>query len=114
MYKYADGIVFDEIFTGSVFDYSDFSCSDQDFVQYLRRYCDYSLSQRRRYKRDIDSLLFSLVDVRETSVISYIYKTQTMTDDKKIDTCKFSERFVCDMERLSYEEFMKDVRGLTR
>lgn len=109
--KYADGIVFDEIFTGSVFDYSDFSCSDQDFIQYLRRYCDYSISQRRRYKRDIDSLLFSLVDVRETSVISYIYKTQTMTDDKKIDTCcKFSERFVCDMGRLSYDDFMNEYR----
>ena len=109
--KYADGIVFDEIFTGSVFDYSDFSCSDQDFVQYLRRYCDYSVSQQRRYKRDIDSLLFSL-DVREkeTSVISYNNITQAITTDKKIDTCRFSERFLCDMGRLSYDDFMQEYR----
>lgn len=59
--KAAQNIIFDEFFTGAVFDFQDFSCSDQDFVQYLRRYCDYSLSQRRRYKRDIDSLLFSRV-----------------------------------------------------
>lgn len=109
--KAAQNIIFDEFFTGAVFDFSDFSCCDEDFIQYLRRYCDYSISQRRRYKRDIDSLLFSLVDVRETSVISYIYKTQTMTDDKKIDTCcKFSERFVCDMGRLSYDDFMNEYR----
>lgn len=108
--KAAQNIIFDEFFTGAVFDFQDFSCSDEDFVQYLRRYCDYSLSQRRRYKRDIDSLLFSLVDVRETSVISYIYKTQTMTTDKKIDTCRFSERFLCDMGRLSYDDFMQEYR----
>lgn len=112
--KHADGIVFDEFFTGAIYEFQDFSCSDQDFVQYLRRYCDYSLSQRRRYKRDIDSLLYSLLvesREKETSVISYNNITQAITNDKKIDTCcKFSERFVCDMERLSYDEFMNEYR----
>lgn len=113
--KAAQNIIFDEFFTGSIFDYSDFLCSDDDFIQYLRRYCDYSVSQQRRYKRDIDSLLYSLCDDKErkTSDISYIYTTQAMTDDKKMNThgcCSFSERFVCDMERLSYEEFMQEYR----
>lgn len=110
--KHADGIVFDEFFTGSIYEFQDFSCSDQDFISYLQRYCDYSLSQRRRYKRDIDSFLFSL-DVREieTRVISYNNITQAITTDKKIDTCcKFSERFVCDMGRLSYDDFMNEFR----
>lgn len=113
--KHADGIVFDEFFTGSIFDYSDFSCSDQDFISYLQRYCDYSISQQRRYKRDIDSLLYSLCDVKEIESrdISYKNITQAITTDKKIDTCKFSERFFCDMGRLSYEEFMKEYRHTT-
>lgn len=109
--KHADGIIFDEFFTGAVFERSDFFCSDEDFIQYLRRYCDYSIPQKRRYKRDIDSLLyyFCVDKERKTSVISYINITQAMTDEKKMNT-RFSERFVCDMERLSYEEFMKQYR----
>lgn len=109
--KYTDGIVFDEFSSNAIYDFQDFSCSDEDFVSYLQRYCDYSISQKRRHKRDIDSLLYSLCDDKErkTSDISYIYITQTMTDDKKMNT-RFSERFVCDMERLSYEEFMKEYR----
>ena len=109
--KAATNIIFDEFFTGSIFDYPDFSCSDDDFIQYLRRYCDYSVSQQRRYKRDIDSFLYSLCDDKErkTSDISYNNITQTITTDKKMNT-RFSERFVCDMERLSYEEFMKEYR----
>lgn len=109
--KAAQNIIFDEFFTGAVFEHSDFLCSDDDFIQYLRRYCDYSVSQQRRYKRDIDSLLFSL-DVRErkTSDISYNNITQAITTDKKIDTCRFSERFLCDMERLSYDDFMHEYR----
>lgn len=109
--KHADGIVFAEFFTGSIFDFPDFSCNNQDFISYLQKYCDYSLSQRRRYKRDIDSLIFSLVDVKEkeTCDISYINITQAITDDKKMNT-RFSERFVCDMERLSYDDFMQEYR----
>lgn len=108
--KAAQNIIFDEFFTGAVFEHSDFLCSDDDFIQYLRRYCDYSVSQQRRYKRDIDSLLFSL-DVRErkTSDISYNNITQTITTDKKMNT-RFSERFLCDMERLSYDDFMQEYR----
>lgn len=108
--KTAQNIIFDEFSSNAIFDFQDFSCNDEDFIQYLRRYCDYSLSQRRRYKRDIDSLIFSL-DVREkkTRDISYIYKTQAMTDEKKMNT-RFSERFVCDMERLSYDDFMQEYR----
>lgn len=108
--KAAQNIIFDEFFTGAVFEHSDFLCSDDDFIQYLRRYCDYSVSQQRRYKRDIDSLLFSL-DVRErkTSDISYNNITQTITTDKKMNT-RFSERFLCDMERLSYDDFMQKYR----
>lgn len=108
--KHADGIVFDEFFTGSIFDYPDFSCSDEDFLSYLQRYCDYSVPQRRRHKRDIDSLLYYLCDdKRERRVTSHINITQAMTTDKKMNT-RFSERFVCDMERLSYEEFMQEYR----
>lgn len=110
--KSAKNIIFDEFFTGSIFDYPDFSCSDEDFVSYLQRYCDYSVSQIRRYKRDIDSLLYSLCNDKERKTwdISKI-KTQAITTDKKIDTCcKFSERFVCDMERLSYDDFMQEYR----
>lgn len=112
--KAAQNIIFDEFFTGAVFEHSDFFCSDEDFVQYLQRCCDYSVSQQRRYKRDIDSLLYSLCDDKERktsdiSYISYIYITQTITTEKKMNT-RFSERFVCDMERLSYEEFMKEYR----
>lgn len=108
--KSAPNIIFDEFCSNAIYDFQDFSCNDEDFIQYLRRYCDYSVSQKRRYKRDIDSLLFSLM-VREikTSVISYNNITQTITTDKKMNT-RFSERFVCDMERLSYEEFMKEYR----
>lgn len=112
--KYADGIVFDEFCTGAVFERSDFFCSDDDFIQYLRSYCDYSISQKRRHKRDIDSLLYSLCNKeRKTFDISYIYEAQAMTDEKKMNThgcCSFSGRFVCDMERLSYEEFMQEYR----
>lgn len=112
--KAAQNIIFDEFFTGSIFDYSDFSYSDEDFVSYLQRYCDYSVSQQRKYKRDIDSLLYYLCDKeRKTSDISYIYKTQAMTTDKKMNThgcCSFSERFVCDMGRLSYDDFMNEYR----
>lgn len=108
--KYADGIVFDEFSSNAIFDFQDFSCCDDDFIQYLRRYCDYSVPQQRRHKRDIDSLLYYLCDKeRKTSVISYIKKTQAMTTDKKMNT-RFSERFFCDMERLSYDEFMKEYR----
>lgn len=111
--KAAPNIIFDEFSSNAIYDFQDFSCSDQDFIQYLRRNCDYSVSQQRRHKRDIDSLLFSLVDVREieTRDISNYNITQAITTDKKIDTCcKFSERFVCDMERLSYDDFMQEYR----
>lgn len=109
--KHADGIVFDEFCSNAIFDYSDFSYSDQDFISYLQRYCDYSVSQKRRHKRDIDSLLYYLCDKeRKTSIISYKNKTQAMTTDKKMNTFRFSARFVCDMERLSYDEFMKEYR----
>ncbi len=112
--KSAPNIIFDEFCSNAIYDFQDFSYSDDDFIQYLRRYCDYSVSQKRRHKRDIDSLLFSL-DVKEkkTCDISYIYKTQAMTTDKKMNThgcCSFSERFVCDMERLSYDDFMQEYR----
>ena len=109
--KYADGIIFDEFSSNAIFDYSDFSYSDEDFLSYLQKYCDYSISQKRRHKRDIDSLLYYLcVDKdRKTSDISYIYKTQAMTTDKKMNT-RFSGRFVCDMERLSYDDFMQEYR----
>lgn len=108
--KAAPKIIFDEFSSNAIYDFQDFSCSDEDFVSYLQRYCDYSISQKRRYKRDIDSLLFSL-DVREikTCDISYIYKHKSITTEKKMNT-RFSERFLCDMERLSYEEFMKEYR----
>ena len=59
--KYTDGIVFDEFSSNAIYDFQDFFCSDDDFIQYLQRYCDYSISQKRRYKRDIDSLLYSLL-----------------------------------------------------
>ena len=109
--KAAPNIIFDEFSSNAIYDFQDFSCSDEDFVSYLQRYCDYSVSQKIRYKRDIDSLLYSLCDDKErkTSDISYRSITQTITDDKKMNT-RFSERFVCDMERLSYEEFMKEYR----
>lgn len=110
--KAATNIIFDEFSSNAIYDFQDFSCNDEDFVQYLQRCCDYSVSQQIRYKRDIDSLLFSL-DVREkeTSVISHNNITQAITTDKKIDTCcKFSERFVCDMGRLSYDDFMNEYR----
>lgn len=113
--KYADGIIFDEFSSNAIFDFQDFSCCDEDFLSYLQRYCDYSISQRRRYKRDIDSLRYSLCDDKErkTCDISYIYKTQAMTTDKKMNThvcCSFSGRFLSDMERLSYDEFMQEYR----
>ena len=107
--KHADGIVFDEFFTGSIFDYSDFSCNDYDFVEYLKRYCDYSGSTKSKYKRDIDSILLNNYNID----INYI-ESKEKTSKSKINTVydglQKNEHLLCDMERLSYDEFMREYR----
>lgn len=108
--KLAHGIIFEDYFSGMVYNYADFSCNDEEFVNYLIRYCDYSSTQKSKYKRYIDSILLNnynidinCIDKREeTSVI----KVNTVYDD-----CKKNEHLLCDMERLSYDEFMFNYRN---
>lgn len=104
--KFADGIIFDEYFSGAVYEYPDFSCNDNDFVEYLKRYCDYSGSPKSKYKRYIDSILSSYN-------ISSISKNERERESKYntvYDDCKKNEHLLCDMERLSYDEFMREYR----
>lgn len=107
--KFAEGIFFDEYFSGAVYDYSDFYCNDNDFVEYLKRYCDYSGSTKSKYKRDIDSILNNY----NISTITSISKTEREREsiyNTVYDDLQKNEHLLCDMERLSYDEFMKEYR----
>lgn len=105
--KHADGIVFDEFSSNTIFDFQDFSCNDDDFISYLQRYCDYSGSTKSKYKRDIDFILLNNYN------ISSISKNERERDNKYntvYDGLQKNEHLLCDMERLSYDEFMREYR----
>lgn len=104
--KFADGIIFDEYFSGAVYEYPDFSYNDNDFVEYLKGDCDYSSSTKSKYKRDIDSILSSY----NISSISKKERERESKYNTVYDDCKKNEHLLCDMERLSYDEFMREYR----
>ena len=107
--KHADGIVFDEFFTGSIFDFQDFSCSDEDFVSYLQRYCDYSGSTKSKYKRDINSILLNNYNI-DINYIESKEKASISNINTVYDGLQKNEHLLCDMERLSYDELPYQVR----
>lgn len=108
--KFADGIIFDEYFSGAVYEYPDFSCNDNDFVEYLKRYCDYSGSTKSKYKRYIGSILLNNYNIdinyKESKDRTNISNKNTVYDD-----LQKNEHLLCDMERLSYDEFMFNYRN---
>ena len=108
--KSAPNIIFDEFFTGSIFDYSDFSCNDYDFVEYLKRYCDYSGSTKSKYKRDIDSILLNNYNI-DINYIESKDRISTIKINTDYDDLQKNEHLLCDMERLSYDEFMFNYRN---
>lgn len=108
--KFADGIIFDEYFSGAVYEYPDFSCNDNDFVEYLKRYCDYSGSTKSKYKRDIDSILLNNYNI-DINYIESKDRTSISNINTVYDGLQKNEHLLCDMERLSYDEFMFNYRN---
>lgn len=105
--KHADGIIFYEFSSNTIFDFQDFSCNDDDFISYLQRYCDYSGSTKSKYKRDIDFILLNNYNI---SSISKNERERYNKYNTVYDGLQKNEHLLSDMERLSYDEFMREYR----
>jgi hypothetical protein len=120
--KNTKGLILSKGITNIIYSLEDINVSTEGFIEYLKNYCNYKTYNKDKIN-DISKLLFKLTNHvhvfnRATTYYTDCQKedgTEIKIEDDVVEVIpedndaifKCSERFVCDMQRLEYDEFMK-------